>query len=71
MVLDGISKSPHNLNGSIRDIVAILFTNKRLFAVCNGIAPFKEDYVNKGLLVVKQVKRKITNKAYVRKDLKT
>jgi hypothetical protein len=70
MVFYGISKSAHKLNRSIRYIIAIFYINKSVFAVCDCIAPFEEHYVNKRLFFTKQVRRKITNKAYVRKDLK-
>jgi hypothetical protein len=39
MAFDDISKSPHNLNGSIGSIIAIFFIHKGVFAVwCDGVA---------------------------------
>jgi hypothetical protein len=71
MVLDGITKSPHNLNGAVRYRISIFCINKCVFTVCDSIAPLEEDYINERLLVTKQVKRKIAYKADVRKDFET
>lgn len=70
MIFNGISKSAHNLDGTIRNFIAVVCINKCILSMGDGITSLEKNHINKGLLVLKGVMGQITNQAYVRKDFK-